>query len=47
MEIKHVCPKCFAETGLSIVLEKKTDFLVCPRCGATFTIEDGIVKELK
>lgn len=31
MQLKEICPKCFAATGFSIVLEEEKGVYMCPK----------------
>lgn len=41
LKVKKICPKCFAEDGVSIVLEKKRVTYVCPRCGSRYKEDEN------
>ncbi len=47
LKVKRICPNCFSNDGLSIVLEKRGKEYVCPRCGSRYVEdEEGNLRRL-
>ncbi len=41
LKVKYICPNCFSKEGISVLLEKRGNYWVCPRCSSRYKEVDG------
>lgn len=48
VEQKQACPRCFAKTGETVVLEKEGEIYRCPKNPShEFKMKDGFLKKIE